>query len=328
MPEINFLHLILPITWLLVGGWLTPAPSQGPPIPQREGGWWVMTMTMAGGVGGGTRNLEHIYLYAIYMYMYMSCTYHCRFVYIDCVDMYSKLSMLSEQGAQAVSSAKRPQAMRKPKWCDPKQPVRSGWYSTWDGYTHDMCILTWVKNLIASWTPFASVSDLYQTSTLQCAMLQTFEVHLRRTSCTSDHVCIGRLKMVNPNLTPEGTERCAVRVSATKKQRSHQCYSTFGLWTRFGIFDLGRYKEVRATIKETGLATVRCLTCLTWPTRRTGSIFRYAQGMWMIVGFVRTRCAKKHVVQMLASAGLVVLPRCADFQEVAVQETSNWVTNA
>ena len=43
----------------------------------------------------------------------------------------------------------------------------------------------------------------------------------------------------------------------------------------------------------------------------------------MIVGFVRTRCAKKHVVQMLASAGLVVRPRCADFQEVAVQETSN-----
>lgn len=145
--------------------------------------------------------------------------------------MYSKLSMLSEQGAQAVSSAKRPQAMRKPKWSDPKQPVRSGWYSTWDGYTHDMCILTWVKNLIASRTRFASVSDLYQTSTLQRAMLQTFEVHLRWTSCTSDHVCIGRLKMVNPNLTPEGTERCAVRVSATKKQRSHQCYSRldFGL---------------------------------------------------------------------------------------------------
>ena len=44
----------------------------------------------------------------------------------------------------------------------------------------------------------------------------------------------------------------------------------------------------------------------------------------MIVGFVRTRCAKKHVVQMLASAGLVVLPRCADIlQEISVQETSN-----
>ena len=43
----------------------------------------------------------------------------------------------------------------------------------------------------------------------------------------------------------------------------------------------------------------------------------------MIVGFVRTRCAKKRVVQMLASAGLVVLPRCADFQEMSVQELSH-----
>ena len=51
LPEINFLHLILPVTLLLVGGWMTPTPSQGPPIPQGAGGWWVMTMTMAGGVG-------------------------------------------------------------------------------------------------------------------------------------------------------------------------------------------------------------------------------------------------------------------------------------
>ena len=43
----------------------------------------------------------------------------------------------------------------------------------------------------------------------------------------------------------------------------------------------------------------------------------------MIVGFVRTRYAKKRVVQMLASAGLVVLPRCADFQEMSVQELSH-----
>ena len=60
LPEINFLHLILPVTLLLVGGWITPTPSQGPPIPQGGRGGWVMTMTMAGGVGGGTRNLEHI----------------------------------------------------------------------------------------------------------------------------------------------------------------------------------------------------------------------------------------------------------------------------
>ena len=47
-----------------------------PPLPRThpfhrgEGGWWVMTMTMAGGVGGGTRNLEHTYIY-IYIYPYL-----------------------------------------------------------------------------------------------------------------------------------------------------------------------------------------------------------------------------------------------------------------
>ena len=63
LPEINSFHLILPVTLLLVGGWLTPTPSQGPPIPQGGGGLMGMTMSMAGGVGGGTRNLEHIYIY-------------------------------------------------------------------------------------------------------------------------------------------------------------------------------------------------------------------------------------------------------------------------
>ena len=38
LPEINFLHLILPVTLLLLGGWMTPTPSQGPPIPQGGGG--------------------------------------------------------------------------------------------------------------------------------------------------------------------------------------------------------------------------------------------------------------------------------------------------
>ena len=65
LPEINFLHLILPVTLLLLGGWLTPASSQGPPIPQGEGGWWVMTMTMAGGVGGGPGT------WSIYIYIYI-----------------------------------------------------------------------------------------------------------------------------------------------------------------------------------------------------------------------------------------------------------------
>ena len=58
LPEIIFLHLILPVTLLLVGGWMTPTPTHS---TGGRGGWWVMTMTMAGGVGGGTRNLEHIY---------------------------------------------------------------------------------------------------------------------------------------------------------------------------------------------------------------------------------------------------------------------------
>ena len=34
-------------------GWMTPTPSQDPPIPQGGRGVDVMTMTMAGGVGGG-----------------------------------------------------------------------------------------------------------------------------------------------------------------------------------------------------------------------------------------------------------------------------------
>ncbi len=42
-------------------GWRVDDPhpfSQGPPIPEGGGGWWIMTMTMA----GVTRNLEHIYI--------------------------------------------------------------------------------------------------------------------------------------------------------------------------------------------------------------------------------------------------------------------------
>ena len=46
--------------WLKVG-WRPPLP-RAHPFHRGEWGWWVMTMTMAGGVGGGTRNLEHIYI--------------------------------------------------------------------------------------------------------------------------------------------------------------------------------------------------------------------------------------------------------------------------
>ena len=52
--EINFLHLILPVALLLVRvGWPPPLPRTHP-FHRGEGGWWVMTMTVAGGVGGGT----------------------------------------------------------------------------------------------------------------------------------------------------------------------------------------------------------------------------------------------------------------------------------
>ena len=61
LPEINFLHLILPVTLLLLGGWMTPTPSQGPPIPQGGGGMMGYDHDHGRGGGGGTRNLEHIY---------------------------------------------------------------------------------------------------------------------------------------------------------------------------------------------------------------------------------------------------------------------------
>ena len=63
LPEINFLHLLLPVTLLLVGGWMTPTPSQGPPIPQGGGGLMGYDHDHGRGGGGGTRNLEHIYIY-------------------------------------------------------------------------------------------------------------------------------------------------------------------------------------------------------------------------------------------------------------------------
>ena len=63
LPEINFLHLLLPVTLLLVGGWMTPTPSQGPPIPQGGGGLMGYDHDHGRGGGGGTRNLEHIYVF-------------------------------------------------------------------------------------------------------------------------------------------------------------------------------------------------------------------------------------------------------------------------
>ena len=48
----NQLSSSYPTSYIAVG-WRLDDAFQGPPIPQGEGGWWDMTMTMAGGVGGG-----------------------------------------------------------------------------------------------------------------------------------------------------------------------------------------------------------------------------------------------------------------------------------
>ena len=70
--ETNFLHLILPVAFLLVRvGWPPPLPRTHP-FHRGEGGWWVMTMTMAGGVGGGpgTWNI-YVNMYIVYTYIYI-----------------------------------------------------------------------------------------------------------------------------------------------------------------------------------------------------------------------------------------------------------------
>ena len=74
--EINFLHLILPVALLLFGvGWPPPLPRTHP-FHRGEWGWWVMTMTMAGGVGGpGTWNIymrvwHMIYSHVIHLVMH------------------------------------------------------------------------------------------------------------------------------------------------------------------------------------------------------------------------------------------------------------------
>ena len=58
----NQLSSSYPTSCIPVGSsWMAPTPCQDPPIPQGEGGWWVMTMTMAGGVGGGPEPGTYIY---------------------------------------------------------------------------------------------------------------------------------------------------------------------------------------------------------------------------------------------------------------------------
>ena len=48
----HFLHLILPVTLLLVGGWMKPTPSQGPPIPHGGGGLMGYDHDHGRGLGG------------------------------------------------------------------------------------------------------------------------------------------------------------------------------------------------------------------------------------------------------------------------------------
>ncbi len=64
-------HLISshPTSCIAVGGWMTPTPSHRThPFHRGSGGWWAMTMTMA---GPGTWN---IYIYHIYIYTH-TCIY-------------------------------------------------------------------------------------------------------------------------------------------------------------------------------------------------------------------------------------------------------------
>ena len=44
---------------------MTPTPSQDPPIPQGGGGLMGYDHDHGRGVGGGTRNLEHICIYTL-----------------------------------------------------------------------------------------------------------------------------------------------------------------------------------------------------------------------------------------------------------------------
>ena len=81
LPEINFLHLIPPVALLLVGGWMTPTPSQGPPIPQGErGGLMGFDRDHGRGVrvGPGTWNMWGY----IYRYIY---------IYIDYLDIFEPI---------------------------------------------------------------------------------------------------------------------------------------------------------------------------------------------------------------------------------------------
>ena len=63
----NQLSSSYPTSYIAVGWRLDDAHLPRAHPFHRGRGWWVMTMTMAGGVEGGTRNLEHIYSQNIWM---------------------------------------------------------------------------------------------------------------------------------------------------------------------------------------------------------------------------------------------------------------------
>ena len=79
LPDINFLHLILPVA-LLVGGWMTPTPSQGPPIPQ--GGAGLMGYDHNHGRGGGGGDPEPwTYIQIAQSIHFFLCMYNTRWIY-------------------------------------------------------------------------------------------------------------------------------------------------------------------------------------------------------------------------------------------------------
>ena len=113
LPEINFLHLILPVTLLLLGGWMTPTPSQGPPIPQGGGGMMSYDHDHGRGVGGGPGTWN---IYGIFTYIWL--------IFIG------QVSGLKRMGPPFFASASAPltnegaAAKAKPKPALPRSPTK------------------------------------------------------------------------------------------------------------------------------------------------------------------------------------------------------------
>ena len=76
----NQLSSSYPTSCIAVGSsWMTPTPSQDPPIPQGGGRLMGYDHDHGRGGGGGTRNLEHIYIH----HHWTTCN-TCHFLWICC----------------------------------------------------------------------------------------------------------------------------------------------------------------------------------------------------------------------------------------------------